>query len=189
MPRPKVILSQKRFELTIDRLCHSLIETYDDFDQTVIIGIQQRGALFANRIHQRLGTIKKNLNIDYGKLDITFFRDDFRTSSEPLQASSTEINFLIEDKHVILIDDVLYTGRTVHAAIAAMQQFGRPRSVDLMVLVDRRFNRTFPIKSNHVGITVDALNEDYVKVEWAEEEGEDRILFFTAQRKEIESNG
>ena len=189
MPRPKVILSQKRLELTLDRLCYSLIEKYDDFSNTVILGVQQRGVLFANRIYQRLGTISKGLKLDYGKLDITFFRDDFRTRSEPLQASSTEINFLIEDKHVILIDDVLYTGRTVHAAITAMQQFGRPRSVDLVVLVDRRFNRTFPIKSNHVGITVDALNEDYVKVEWVEEEGKDRVLFIAAQRKEIESNG
>ncbi len=184
MSRPKTILSEKRFQLTIDRLCHSLIESYDNFENTALIGIQQRGTLFADRIHKRLKELKPRVHLDYGKLDITFFRDDFRTRKTPLKASSTEIEFLLEDRRVILIDDVLYSGRTVHAAITAMQQFGRPKSVELMVLVDRRFNRTFPIESNYVGITVDALNEDYVKVEWAQEEGKDRILFFTGIRKE-----
>lgn len=184
MSRPKTILTEKRLKLTLDRLCHSLIENYDNFDNTAIVGVQQRGTLFANRIYKRLQELVPKAKVDYGKLDITFFRDDFRTRKTPLQASSTEMDFLLEGKRVILIDDVLYTGRTVHAAISAMQQFGRPAAVELMVLVDRRFNRTFPIKSNYVGITVDALNEDYVKVEWQEEEGKDRVLFFTGKLKE-----
>lgn len=175
--------------MTIDRLCHKLIEQYDTFESTAIIGIQQRGVLFAHRLYHRLMELNPSLKMDYGKLDITFFRDDFRTRDQPLQAKSTEIDFLLEDKKVILVDDVLYSGRTVHAAISALQQFGRPRSVELAVMVDRRFNRVFPIKSNYVGITVDALNADYVKVEWQEVEGKDRILFFTAERKEAEING
>lgn len=182
-------MKEDRFQVTIDRICHQLIEQYDNFEETAIIGIQQRGTLFAERIFEQLRKINKRYKPHYGKLDITFFRDDFRTRDEPLQASSTEIDFLLEDKRVILVDDVLYTGRTVHAAIAAMQQFGRPRSVDLVVMVDRRFNRTFPIRSNYVGITVDALNEDYVKVEWKQVEGKDRILFFTSEREQAGING
>ena len=189
MSRPKTILSEERFQFTVDRLCHKLIEQYDDFGSTAIIGIQQRGVIFADRLLQRLKELRPNNLLKSGKLDITFFRDDFRTRQEPLQANSTEIDFLLEDQRVILVDDVLYTGRTVHAAISALQQFGRPRSVELVVMVDRRFNRTFPIMSNYVGITVDALNADYVKVEWKDAEGKDRILFFTAQRKEAEING
>lgn len=189
MNRPKTILADQRFQVTVDRICHKLIEKYDDFDSTAIVGIQQRGVLFAERLRHRLQELLPKIQPEYGKLDITFFRDDFRTRAEPLQASSTEIDFLMEDKRVILVDDVLYTGRTVHAAISALQQFGRPRSVELVVMVDRRFNRMFPIKSNYVGITVDALNEDYVKVEWKEVEGRDKILFFTAQRNTINVNG
>lgn len=182
MARAKTLLEAKRFQLTLDRLCHSLIETYDKFENTAIIGIQQRGTLFANRIHERLNEWMPRTHIEYGKLDITYFRDDFRTREQPLNASATEINFQIEGKKLILIDDVLYTGRTIHAAMSAIQQWGRPSSIELMVLVDRRFNRHFPITSNYVGITVDAVNEDYVKVEWSDQDGRDRILFYHTNR-------
>lgn len=182
MPRAKNLMKDQKFQLTLDRLCHSLIERYDDFNNTALIGIQQRGTLFANRIHKRLTEWMPRTKIEYGKLDITYFRDDFRTRQAPLNASKTEINFDIEGKKIILIDDVLYTGRTIHAAMAALQQWGRPESIELMVLVDRRFNRHFPISSNYVGITVDAVNEDYVKVEWAEEHGKDQILFYHTER-------
>lgn len=182
MARAKNLLKNERFQLTLDRLCHSLIETYGDFDNTALIGIQQRGTYFANRIHARLKEWMPRTPIDYGKLDITYFRDDFRTRESPLNASATEINFDIEGKKIILIDDVLYTGRTIHAAMTALQQWGRPASIELMVLVDRRFNRHFPISSNYVGITVDAVNEDYVKVEWLENDGRDQILFYHTSR-------
>ena len=132
MAKGKTILNKERFGLTIDRLCHSLIEKHDDFSNTCIIGIQQKGVLFANRVIGRLKAINKKTEVKYGKLDITFFRDDFRTRETPLKASTTEIDFLLEGKDVILMDDVLYTGRTIHAAISALQQFGRPRSIEII---------------------------------------------------------
>ena len=132
----------------------------------------------ANRINERLTTILGGTKIDYGKLDITFYRDDFRTREVPLKASSTELDFLVEGKDVILIDDVLYTGRTIQAGLSALQHYGRPREVKLLSLIDRRFNRHLPIQSDYIGLRVDAIDEAYVKVEWEEVEGMDRVLLF-----------
>ena len=173
----RVILSEERFQLTIDRLCHQLIEAYDDFSETCIIGVQPRGIHFADRITARLKELSIK-NIEYGKLDITFYRDDFRTRIKPIKANTTEMDFLVEHKKVILIDDVLYTGRTIQAALTALQHYGRPLSVELLVLVDRRFNRHLPIRADYAGITVDALDEAYVEVEWNDEKKEDRILLY-----------
>jgi pyrimidine operon attenuation protein / uracil phosphoribosyltransferase len=174
----RVILTQGRFALTIDRLCHQLIENHDTFTNTCFIGIQPRGVAFANRIQQRLLEITGASSIEYGKLDITFYRDDFRQRNKPLRASVTEMDFLVEDKNVVLVDDVLYTGRTVQAALTALNHFGRPAKVELLALVDRRFNRDLPIKADYTGVRVDALDEAYVKVEWKDTDGEDRILLF-----------
>ena len=178
MSKGRIILNEKRFKLTIERLCHELIENYDLFENTCLIGIQTGGVLLSNRIHQRLNSILQLKGIEYGKLDITFYRDDFRKRDKPLKASSMDMDFIIEDKRVILVDDVLYTGRSVQAALTALSHFGRPESVDLLCLVDRRFNRHLPIQADYIGMTVDSLDEAYVKVEWEEEEGEDRILLF-----------
>ena len=174
MKKSKTILKDERFALTIDRLCHQLIEKYDNFENTCLIGIQEGGVFMGDRIYNRLLTILGVEKLDYGKLDITFYRDDFRTRTKPLKASATEMDFLIEGKRVILMDDVLYTGRSVHAAMTALQHYGRPENVELMVMVDRRFNRHLPIQSDYVGMTIDALDEAYVKVEWAED-GKDKI--------------
>lgn len=176
MKKSRVILKDERFALTIDRLCHQLIEKYDDFKDTCLIGIQEGGVLMGNRIAARLMDILEVPALEYGKLDITFYRDDFRTRTKPLKASSTEMDFLLEGKRVILVDDVLYTGRSVHAAMTALQHYGRPENVELLVMVDRRFNRHLPIQSDYVGLTIDALDEAYVKVEWAEIEGNDQIM-------------
>lgn len=178
MTEGRIILTTERFGLTIERLCQQLIEQYDFFENTCLVGVQTGGVCLGDRLHARLMEILGVPNIEYGKLDITFYRDDFRRRDKPLTASVTEMDFLVEDKHVVLLDDVLYTGRTTQAALTALNHFGRPRSVALLVMVDRRFNRHIPIKANYVGITVDALDEAYVKVEWQEVEGEDRILLF-----------
>ena len=177
MKKGKVILEKKKFNLTLDRLCQQLIENYDDFADTCIIGIQDKGALFSDRLMRHLRVMSEVLKADYGKIDITFHRDDFRRG-KPLTPSKNEIDFVVEEKRVILLDDVLYTGRTIQSAMNALQHFGRPNSVELMVLVDRRFNRHFPIQANYVGMTVDALNEAYVSVKWKEHSGRDEILFF-----------
>jgi len=177
MKGSRIILDSRRFSLTLDRLCHQLIESYQDFSNTCIIGIQPRGTLLADRIVSRLNKMKVK-GFDYGKMDITFYRDDYRTREKPLEANVNEINFLVDDKKVILIDDVLYTGRTVQAALAAMQQYGRPESVALLSLVDRRFNRHLPIQADFIGLQVDALDEAYVKVDWAEGDQDNQILLF-----------
>jgi pyrimidine operon attenuation protein/uracil phosphoribosyltransferase len=182
MQKGKVIISSKRLELTIDRLCHQLIENYGDFSDACLIGVQPRGVPFANRVHQRLTEILSNTKIEYGKLDITFYRDDFRIREEPLKASTTEMDFIIEDKRVILVDDVLYSGRTIQASLTALQHYGRPKRVELLVLVDRRFNRHLPIRADYVGLTVDAIDEAYVKVEWKEENATDKVILFAQKQ-------
>ncbi len=178
MNQERVIISKERFWLTIERLCHQLIEEFDDFENTCIVGVQERGVMLSDRIYERLVDITGITNIPYGKMDITFYRDDFRHRDKPLSPSHTKMDFLVEGKNVILIDDVLYTGRTIQAALSALNDFGRPRRVELLVLVDRRFNRHLPIQADFKGITVDALDEAYVKVAWSDRHEADQILLY-----------
>lgn len=178
MEKGRVILNEKRFALTIERLCRQLIEEYDDFKDTCLIGIQAGGTNLSARINQRLNEILGETGMPFGKLDITFYRDDFRTRAKPLAANATEMDFIVEGKKVILVDDVLYTGRTIQAALTALNHYGRPVNVDLLVLIDRRFNRHLPIQSDFTGMRIDALDEAYVKVEWSEVEGTDQVLLF-----------
>jgi pyrimidine operon attenuation protein / uracil phosphoribosyltransferase len=185
MQTSSILLNNDRFLLTIDRLCYELIEHHGDFVDTCLIGIQDRGVLLSDCIMQRLTKLNKKKLPQYGKLDITFYRDDYRHRERPLKASSTEINFIIENKKVIIIDDVLYSGRTVHAAMSALQDFGRAARIEYLCLVDRRFNRHFPIKADYTGIIVDTLDETYVKVEWEHTSGQNQILLFSGKNFEI----
>lgn len=151
----------------------------------VLIGIQPRGVPLADKIWRRLQELSGANQIPFGKLDITFYRDDFRKRDAPLRAASTEMDFLVEEKSVILIDDVLYTGRTIHAAMSALQDFGRPSKIELMCLIDRRFNRQFPIMSNYTGMVVDAINEAYVRVDWNEKDDTGEVLLFANKNESI----
>ncbi|TNE52654.1 MAG: bifunctional pyr operon transcriptional regulator/uracil phosphoribosyltransferase PyrR [Bacteroidetes bacterium] len=178
MQSGKQLLNPDQFRLTIERLCHQLIEDWEDFSDACVIGIQPRGVALSDRIYQRLVALTGNEKIKYGKLDITFYRDDFRMHDTPLTAHPNEMDFLVKDKKVLLVDDVLYTGRTIQAALAALQHYGRPEKVELLVLVDRRFNRHLPIQADYTGVVVDALDEAYVRVHWKEKHGEDEILLF-----------
>lgn len=182
MPKGKVILKPEKFDFTLRRLCHQLIENYDDFNNTCIIGIQDRGAILSDEIVKVLKE-EMGVSVDYGKLDISFYRDDYRRRDQPISPSQTLIDFLVEGKKVILVDDVLYTGRTIHAAMTALQHFGRPERVELLVFVDRRFNRHLPISADYSGITVDAIEEAYVKVEWGHINGKNQIKFFSKKVK------
>lgn len=173
--QPRVILDSKKLNLTITRLCHQLIEQHKDFSQSAIIGVQPRGVFLANRIHQKLTEILKKKDIEYGKLDITFYRDDFRLKSKPMIADETNIEFSLEGKNIILIDDVLYTGRTIRAALDALLDYGRPADVELLVLIDRRLHRHLPIQAKYVGKVIDSITAEKVKVEWKEEDGADKI--------------
>ena len=172
----KVILKEKKFLFTVQRIVRQLIENHGDFENTCIIGIQDRGGFFADRIIGVLNKEIHDLKLEFGKIDITFYRDDFRTSSSPLSASKTEMTFLVEGKKVILIDDVLYTGRTINAALSALQHYGRPSRVELAVMVDRRFNRELPIKADYVGTAIDAIDNAYVDVKWKQIDGDDKIV-------------
>ncbi len=178
MEKGRVILENRQFKLTIDRLCHQLIENHDDFENSCIIGIQPKGIHLARRLHQRLLELTELSQIELGVLDVTFYRDDFRTREKPLAASPTDMDFLVEGKKVILTDDVLYSGRTVRAALTALEHYGRADYIELVSMVDRHYNRHLPIKSDYTGIKVDALDKAYVSVEWDEIQGKDKILLF-----------
>ncbi|MCC6371835.1 MAG: bifunctional pyr operon transcriptional regulator/uracil phosphoribosyltransferase PyrR [Bacteroidia bacterium] len=171
--QPRILLEKTRFDVTIKRLCHQLIEVHNDFSNTVIIGLQPRGIYLARRIQQELQNILKNKKVHCGELDTTFYRDDFR--KKELIPNRTNIDFIIEDKNVVLVDDVLFTGRTIRAGLDAMLAFGRPKDVELMVLVDRRLSRHVPIQAKYVGITIDSISSQNVKVEWKETDGKDKI--------------
>lgn len=175
----RTLLSGKKFQITIKRLCHQLIENHTDFSNTVLIGIQPRGTYFADRVHQELSLILNQKKIKKGNLDITFFRDDFRRKDSLVTAKSNTIDFIIEGKKVILIDDVLWTGRTIRAAMDALLAYGRPEKVELMVLIDRRFSRHLPIEPNYIGQQVDCVDSQKVKVTWQEYEGEDKVVLLS----------
>ena len=177
----RIILSTRKLDLTIKRLCYQLIENHNDFSNSVILGLQPRGALFASRVHENLCKITGNCEINFGTLDTTFHRDDFRRRDVPLIPNSTQVDFIIEDKKVVLIDDVLYTGRTIRAGLDAMLAFGRPDLVELLVLIDRRYSRDLPIQPNYTGQAVDTISSERVKVEWKEIHKEDKVILYTPE--------
>lgn len=174
----QVILNSKHFELTINRLCYQLIENHNDFSETVLIGLQPRGINVLTRIKSRLEEILGK-EVVCGNLDITFYRDDFRRRETPLIPSATNIDFDIENKNVVIMDDVLYTGRTIRSGLDALLAFGRPKKVELLTMIDRRFRRDLPISADYIGKSVDTLISERVSVEWKEIEGEDIVVLFT----------
>ena len=176
MFKERQILDYKEIDITIDRLCQQLIENHEDFNNTVIIGVQPRGVFLSNRIISKLNFLLSHSNLETGNIDISFYRDDLRRRNEPILPAEMEMDLSIEDKNVVLIDDVVFTGRSVRSAIDALMAFGRPQSVELLTLVDRRFSRDLPIQPNYVGKTIDAIDEEKVVVEWKETTGIDRIL-------------
>ncbi|MGC6480374.1 MAG: bifunctional pyr operon transcriptional regulator/uracil phosphoribosyltransferase PyrR [Flavobacteriaceae bacterium] len=175
----KLLLDQAKIDLILHRLACQLIENHGDFHQTVLIGLQPRGVFFAERIIDLLQAEYEVQNIEYGILDTTFFRDDFRQQDKTLLANTSRMEVPIEGKNVVLIDDVLYTGRSIRAALTAIDTYGRPNAVELMVLIDRRFSRHLPIQPDYKGAQIDALQGDKVRVEWAAESGNDQIYLFS----------
>ena len=178
----KIVINKSKFNIIVERLSHQLIENHGNFKETVLIGIQPRGTHLCDRIYQKLSSLLSNQNIKIGNLDITFYRDDFRRRQEPLEPQTIDIDFSIEGKHVVLIDDVLYTGRSVRAAMDALMAFGRPKSVELMVFIDRRFSRHLPIQSNYVGQKVDTITSEKVIVEWEEINGNDQVILLNPEK-------
>ena len=170
----RLLFDSKLLKVTIKRLCQQLIEVHEDFSDSVIIGMQPRGIFLAERVKKELEAMTGKV-ILIGYLDTTFHRDDFRRREEPIAASQTKIPFVIENKNVILIDDVLFTGRTVRAALDAMNTFGRPAKVELLVLIDRLYSRHIPVEANYVGRKVNTIQSQKVLVEIQEQGKEDNI--------------
>ena len=180
MPK-NILLDSKKIDLILNRLVCELVENHKDFNNTVLIGLPPRGTYLIEKILDIFKNKYPNINIESGILDFTFFRDDFRRSEKTLKASSTQINFSIENKNVVLIDDVLFTGRSIKAAMSSIDSYGRPNSIELLVLIDRRYKREIPIQANYCGAKIDTFKGDKVNVVWNENSKKDVIY--------IENNG
>ncbi len=172
----KSLYTAEHLQITLDRLTHQLIENHGDFSKSVLIGMQPRGVFLADRIYSLLKQQLPKKEILYGKLDITFYRDDFNTSNVLHIPSETNINFSVDGKNVILIDDVLFTGRSIRSGLDALLDFGRPQHVELLVLIDRWFSREVPIQPDYVGMTVDSVGSQQVKVQWKEKDEQEGVI-------------
>jgi pyrimidine operon attenuation protein/uracil phosphoribosyltransferase len=172
----KTILNTQQLALTIKRLSQQVLENHIDLENTVLIGIQPRGIYFSDRLVEEIKQQVPTQKIKYGKLDITFYRDDVRQGLHTL--NQTDIPFAIEDRNVVLIDDVLYTGRTTRAAMDALLDFGRPSKVELCILIDRRFSRQLPIQADYIGKSIDSIITQKVKVFWKEKDGQEEVTLF-----------
>ena len=177
----RTILNSRHFEITLNRLASQLKENHQFFENTVLIGLQPRGIHVLNRLRLILEEDLQR-EIMCGQLDITFYRDDFRRREQPIIPSVTNIDFIIENKNVVLMDDVLFSGRTISAGLDALLAFGRPNRVELLTFIDRRFERHLPIQPDYTGKVVDTLSSQRVSVEWSEIEGEDKVVLFTEDK-------
>lgn len=170
----KTVITAGQIQLTIRRLAHQVLENHVQLHQTVLIGLQPRGIFLSDRIVEEIRREEPAAVVQYGKLDITFYRDDIRKGLHV--PNQTDINFSIEEKNVVLIDDVLYTGRTIRAALDALMDFGRPAKVELMALIDRRYSRQLPIQPDYTGKSIDSIITQRVKVLWKERDGQDEVV-------------
>lgn len=175
----KTLLNSTDIHIILHRLACQLIENHNDFSDTVIVGLQPRGVFLANRLVELLRSDYSITSVATGSLDITFYRDDFRRRDEPLAANATSLDVIVENKKVVFIDDVLYSGRSIRAALSAIQAFGRPSTIELLVLIDRRFSRHLPIQPDYIGRQVDAINNEKVQVGWKENSTEDIVYLIT----------
>ncbi|MER3446868.1 MAG: bifunctional pyr operon transcriptional regulator/uracil phosphoribosyltransferase PyrR [Candidatus Dadabacteria bacterium] len=170
----KVIMDSETIARAISRIAHEILERNKGAKELRIVGIRTRGIHIARRIADKIEELE-GIKPPIGTLDITLYRDDFRRRSDMPKVQKTEIPFSVEDKNVILVDDVLYTGRTTRAAIDAIMDYGRPASIQLVVLVDRG-HRELPIQADYVGIKVLTLRNENVNVHLKETDGVDEVV-------------
>mgnify|MGYP006142905387 CR=1 FL=1 len=175
MTNKREILKKKKIDIIVNRLCHQLIENHNDFSKTVLIFLLPRGKFIGKIILQRLKEIINN-KIIYGELDISFYRDDLRRRSKPIVPHKMDMNLSVDNKKVVIIDDVLYTGRSVRSAIDALMPFGRPKSIELLVFIDRRLSRHLPIQPNYTGKVIDSIDSEKVVVNIDDNEEVKNIL-------------
>lgn len=178
----KEIISGKQLKVTLERLACQIVENHKDFSQTAIVGIQKRGVILAKKIEDILKKDYGIRNIRCGSLDTTFFRDDFRSRTEPPRANTTSIDFPVDNLRVIFVDDVLHTGRSIRAALSAINSFGRPSQIELLVLIDRRFSRELPIQPDYKGLQVDVVEGEKVIVDLTK--GKERVYMEQISEKQ-----
>ena len=172
----KEILNNIKLQARIKSLADSLVKQHPDLTNVVFIGIQQGGVVLADDLIKSLQEKDPENKIQYGQLDITFYRDDLR--KEILAPDNMNIPFPIENKMVVLIDDVLFTGRTIKAALDVLLDYGRPAKVELCVLIDRKEHRQFPIQADYAGITLQTNKQDKVKLV-KDDDGEKHVVLIT----------
>lgn len=174
MSKNNIILDASDIKRKLTRITHEILEVHKEIDDLTLIGIQTRGVFLAERIKSRIKDIE-GIDIPIGKIDITLYRDDWtRISSHPV-VKTTNISFSVDKKQIILVDDVLFTGRTIRAAMDALIDFGRPDRIELAVLVDRGY-RELPIQANYVGKFVETRRSETVNVMLKEHDGEDKVV-------------
>lgn len=180
--KSRIVLDNQQLNLSIERICYQLIENHNDFSETVLVGLQPRGVFVAQRIHERLQKLTGS-KIQLGWLDVTFNRDDHRRRDLPLIPSKNKMEFLVEGKKVVMIDDVLFSGRTIRAGMDALMAFGRPKLIELVVLIDRRFSRQLPIEPNYVGTRIDTIVSERVEVALKESGGNDTVKLYSPEQE------
>jgi pyrimidine operon attenuation protein/uracil phosphoribosyltransferase len=167
------IIDEDGLSRIITRMAHEILEKNKGSQNLVLMGMKTRGEFLARRIFERIKEIEK-IELPLGVLDVTLYRDDFRTRLKQPEVSVSNITFDINDKDVVIIDDVLYTGRTVRSALNALMDFGRPRTIQLCVLVDRG-HRELPIRADYIGKNIPTSNQEEIKVKMKEIDGEDAV--------------
>ena len=181
----RLLLNHSSLNHTLDRLAYQVYEKHIDLSKVAIISLQPRGVELGRRILTRLQTMYNTDQIKYGEIDVTFYRDDFRRRDEMLVPSKTNLDFSIEGLDIILVDDVLYTGRTVRSGLDAMLDYGRPANVELLVLIDRRFSRELPVQPDYTGRVVDVVTDETVKVIWSEDNSKNEVLLFSPNPTDV----
>ena len=176
----KEVVDQVTMKRALTRITYEIIERNHSIDDIVLVGIKTRGIYIASRIAERLKQLE-GIEVPVGELDITLYRDDKKEAPDEPELHSSDIPVSLEGKEVILIDDVLYTGRTIRAAMDAVMDFGRPRKISLAVLVDRG-HRELPIRADYVGKNIPTSKVEEILVEMQELDGQDRIMIL----KEVE---
>nr|WP_243368178.1 bifunctional pyr operon transcriptional regulator/uracil phosphoribosyltransferase PyrR [Fundidesulfovibrio soli] len=173
MKRQKIVMNGKEVARTLERLAFEILERHGECTELALIGIQRRGVELAQRLRKLLEA-RLNCELPLGKLDINLYRDDWTNLAHQPQINQTDIPFGIDGRKIILVDDVLYSGRTIRAALEAILDFGRPRKVELLVLVDRG-HRELPIQADYMGKMLPTSREERVDVYVKEMDGEDRV--------------
>lgn len=173
----RILLGEKQMHHTLLRLAYQVVENHRNMDESIIIGLQPRGVIVADRIAKGVSNILGR-NVPFSFLDATFYRDDFRHHEGPIVPRASKLNESVENKRVILVDDVLYTGRSIRSGMEALMDFGRPSQIELLVLIDRRYSRELPLQPDYTGRVVDTIASEKIKVDWSENIGVDRVLLF-----------